>query len=65
MGSRVAQRSKTLYLSARSVTTVPGSNPGCITSGGAQLTQRRPGLAVIVIKNLSLTDLPRLNKEYK
>ena len=72
----VVQRSKALHLSARGVTTVPGSNPGCITSdrdweshraaaqlaqrrpGGAQLAQRCPGLAVIVNKNLFLTDLP-------
>jgi hypothetical protein len=33
LGSRVAQQSKALHLSARLVTTVPGSNPGCITSG--------------------------------
>jgi hypothetical protein len=47
MGSRVARRSKTLHLSARGVATVPGSNPGCITSGhdwesdsgGAQLAE--------------------------
>ncbi|XP_045545851.1 ARF GTPase-activating protein GIT2 isoform X9 [Salmo salar] len=32
-GSQVTQRSKALHLSARRVTTVPGSNPGCITSG--------------------------------
>ena len=32
-GSRVAQPSKALHLSARGVTTVPGLNPGCITSG--------------------------------
>jgi hypothetical protein len=31
--SRVVQRSKTLHLSAQDFTTVPGSNPGCITSG--------------------------------
>ena len=50
-GSRVAQGSKALHLSARSVTTDPGSIPGCITTGcdreshrgGAQLAQRRPG----------------------
>ncbi|CDR06146.1 unnamed protein product [Oncorhynchus mykiss] len=33
MGFRVAQRSKTLHLSARGVTTDPGSIPGCITTG--------------------------------
>ena len=33
IGSRVAQLSKALYLIARGVTTVPGLNPGCITSG--------------------------------
>jgi hypothetical protein len=33
MGSRVAQRSKALHLSVCSITTVPGLNPGCITSG--------------------------------
>ena len=32
-GSRVAQRSKALHLSARGVTTDPGSIPGCITTG--------------------------------
>ena len=47
--SRVAQRSKALHLSARGVTTDPGSIPGCITMigshlGGAQLAQCRPGL---------------------
>jgi hypothetical protein len=31
-GSRVAQWSKTLHLSARGVTAMPDSNPGCITS---------------------------------
>ena len=31
--SRVPQWSKTLHLSARGVTAVPGLNPGCITSG--------------------------------
>jgi hypothetical protein len=31
--SRVAQLCKALHLSARAITTVPGSNPGCITSG--------------------------------
>ena len=31
--SRVAQQSKALHLSAKGVTTVPGLNPGCITSG--------------------------------
>ena len=42
---------KALHLSARGITTVPGLNPGCITSGRdweshrAQLAQRRPGLA--------------------
>ena len=30
---RVAQRSKALHLSVRGVAAVPGSNPGCITSG--------------------------------
>jgi hypothetical protein len=29
----VVQRSKALHLSAGGVTTVPGLNPGCITSG--------------------------------
>ena len=33
LGSRVAQRSKTLHLSARGVTAVPGVNLGCITTG--------------------------------
>ena len=33
LGSRVTQWSKALHLSARGVTTVPGSNPGYITSG--------------------------------
>ena len=32
-GSRLAQRSKPLHLSARGINTVTGSNPGCITSG--------------------------------
>jgi hypothetical protein len=32
LDSRVAQRSKALHLSAKGVTTIPGSNPGCITS---------------------------------
>ena len=32
-GSRVAQRSKALHLSARGVTTDPGLIPGCITTG--------------------------------
>jgi hypothetical protein len=32
-GSRVAQRSKALHLSARGVTTDPGLIPGCITPG--------------------------------
>ena len=32
IGLHVAQRSKALHLSARGVTTVPGSKPGCITS---------------------------------
>jgi hypothetical protein len=32
-GSRVAQRSKALHLSARGVTTDPGRIPGCITTG--------------------------------
>ena len=63
----MAKGSKALHLNARGVTTVPGSNPGCITSGrdceshragGAQLAQRRPGLAIIVYKNLFYTDLP-------
>jgi hypothetical protein len=43
--SWVVQWSKALYLSARDVTTVPGSNPGCITLGSARLAQCRPGLA--------------------
>uniref|UniRef100_A0A8C8F416 Peptidyl-prolyl cis-trans isomerase n=1 Tax=Oncorhynchus tshawytscha TaxID=74940 RepID=A0A8C8F416_ONCTS len=33
IGSQVAQRSKALHFSARGVTTVPGSKPGCITTG--------------------------------
>ena len=33
LGYRVAQWSKALYLSARGIPTVPGSNPGCITFG--------------------------------
>ena len=33
LGSQVGQQSKALHLSARGVTTVPGSNPGWITSG--------------------------------
>uniref|UniRef100_A0A8C7JI96 C3H1-type domain-containing protein n=1 Tax=Oncorhynchus kisutch TaxID=8019 RepID=A0A8C7JI96_ONCKI len=32
-GSQVAQRSKALHLSARGITTDPGSIPGCITTG--------------------------------
>jgi hypothetical protein len=33
VGSKVAQRSKALYLSSRGVTTDPGSIPICITTG--------------------------------
>ena len=49
LGSRVAQRSKALHLSARGVITDPGLIPGCMTTGrdwpegGAQLAQRCPG----------------------
>ena len=31
--TRVVQQYKAMHLSARGVTTVPGLNPGCITSG--------------------------------
>ena len=68
----MAQRSKTFQLSARGVTTDPGSVPGCITIGRDLESHSAahnwpsivrvwvwPGQAVIVNKNLSLTDLPR------
>uniref|UniRef100_A0A4W5PM33 Endonuclease/exonuclease/phosphatase domain-containing protein n=1 Tax=Hucho hucho TaxID=62062 RepID=A0A4W5PM33_9TELE len=42
-GSRMLQRSKALHLSARGFTTVPGSNPGCITSSH-DLESHRPSL---------------------
>jgi hypothetical protein len=65
----VAQRSKALHFSARGVTTVPGLNPGCITSGRdceshraahnwPSIVQVWPGWAVIINKNVFLTDLP-------
>jgi hypothetical protein len=58
------QQSKALHLSARGVTTVPGSNPGCITSGRDWESHRAahnwPSViqAVVVNKNLLLTGLP-------
>ena len=69
MRSRVAQRARARHLCARGVTTVPGSIPGCITSGhdleshkgGAQLAQRRLGWSGVgrhCDKNGLLTDLP-------
>ena len=48
-GSRVAQRSKALHLSARGVTTDPGLIPGGITTG----RDWDP-----INKNLFLSDLP-------
>ena len=69
VGSRVAQQSKALHLSATGVTAAPGSNPGCVTSGRDWESHRVrhnwlsvvrvwPEYAVIVNKNLFLTDLP-------
>jgi hypothetical protein len=40
LGSRVAQWSKGLHLSVRGITTVRGSNPGCIVSCGDWESQR-------------------------
>ena len=68
-GSRVAQRSKALYLSARGVTIVPGSIPGCFTSGRVWESRRAepywPGVvrvcpvsALIVNKNMFFSDIP-------
>jgi hypothetical protein len=39
-GSRVVQQSNALHLSARGVTTDPGSIPGCVTTGHDQETHR-------------------------
>jgi hypothetical protein len=60
LGSRVAQRSKALHVSARGVTTDPGLIPVCITTDRdcliGTLTRPNPGL---VNKNFLLTDFPR------
>ena len=68
--SRVARWwSKALHLSARGITTDPGSIPGCITTGRDRESHRVahnwpsgvqvwPGQAVIVNKNLFLTAMP-------
>ena len=64
----MAQQSKALHLSASGVTTDPGSIPGCVTTARDWESHRAshnwpndvqvwPGLAVIVNKNLFLTDL--------
>jgi hypothetical protein len=61
-GSRVAQRSKTLHLSARRATVVPGLNPGCITSGCAReshvAAHNWPSVVRCKQEYVLLTDLP-------
>ena len=67
----MALRSKALHVSARGVTTDPGSIPGCIITGHDWESHRAadnwpnvaqfkvwPVKAVIVNKNWFLTDLP-------
>ena len=71
-GSRVAQLSKALHLSAKGITTDPGLFPGCITTGRDWESHRAvhnwpsivrvrvwPRKAVIVNRNVFLLiDLP-------
>ena len=58
VGSRVAQWSKALHLSARGNTTDPGLIPGCTTTGRDWVVHIWPSVVRVVNKNLLLTDLP-------